>query len=646
MAEVELLFRHETFRPGQKQIVSDAWHAIRDGKHLLLNAPTGSGKTDSALSPALTYAIQNNATVFFITPKISQHRIAAETAKAIAKKYECDLKVVDFVGKRNMCLNEEVRNSPEFYHVCNARSKAHKCKWKNNLKPNLVQGANEVNARLAEIANNTKTSTHEEMVAECAKHEFCAYEVASKLSQGARLIIADYYQLIAPGIRESFFKKTCKDLSKAVVIVDEAHNLPQRMRDYLSSSINRQTFSRAIEEAKIVKHPVRRQLKEIADAFEKWTSENRFADSVEDLAREEQQGPLYNRQERLIEDFEEGEKKQNELPVSKRDFIEVLGGEEQATELIKILEDCGQKYLSEQEKQRSSCLRLATFIMIWQAGGENYCRSFARGELECKCLDPSNATAILDSAHSCIAMSGTLLPLEMYRDVIGLKPERTIMKDYFSHFPQENRLNLVVESVTTKYTERTKENYEKIAVILQSVGDAMEGRRTAFFFPSYKIMNAILPLLQFKNLLSQSEEMSAHETSELIAAFKQKPGILCGVMGGSLSEGIDYDKGEIKCACLIGIPLQEMGLEVESLISYYDKKFGKGWDYGYLFPAMNKALQAAGRGLRSDKDKCAILFMDNRYLWPRYRKCMPRDWILRRAQNPAAEVNAFFSDNF
>ncbi|NYZ75007.1 hypothetical protein H0O03_01965, partial [Candidatus Micrarchaeota archaeon] len=103
----------------------------------------------------------------------------------------------------------------------------------------------------------------------------------------------------------------------------------------------------------------------------------------------------------------------------------------------------------------------------------------------------------------------------------------------------------------------------------------------------------------------------------------------------------DYSEKEIVCACLVGIPLQEMSLEVQSLVDYYDKKFGRGWEYGYIYPAMNKALQAAGRGIRKESDKCAVLFMDERYLWKTYRKCFPKDLAFTHSNEPWKLVQPF-----
>jgi DNA excision repair protein ERCC-2 len=96
--------------------------------------------------------------------------------------------------------------------------------------------------------------------------------------------------------------------------------------------------------------------------------------------------------------------------------------------------------------------------------------------------------------------------------------------------------------------------------------------------------------------------------------------ILVGVQGGSLSEGVDYENNALKCVIIVGIPLEEMNMEVKARIEYYDKVFGKGWEYGYVGPAITKSLQAAGRAIRNADDRAVIVFLDERFGWKGYKE--------------------------
>jgi DNA excision repair protein ERCC-2 len=114
------------------------------------------------------------------------------------------------------------------------------------------------------------------------------------------------------------------------------------------------------------------------------------------------------------------------------------------------------------------------------------------------------------------------------------------------------------------------------------------------------------------------------------------------VCSSDLSEGLDYPNGVMKCAVVVGVPLQEMGLEVKALIDYYEKRMGKGWEYGYIFPAVIKSIQAAGRCVRSERDRAAIVYLDERFAWANFRKCFPRDFDFVVSSEPHKLVKRFF----
>ncbi len=94
----------------------------------------------------------------------------------------------------------------------------------------------------------------------------------------------------------------------------------------------------------------------------------------------------------------------------------------------------------------------------------------------------------------------------------------------------------------------------------------------------------------------------------------------------------------------MGLPLEKPSLETKELIRYYDEKFGKGWDYGYIMPAVTRALQNAGRCIRSEKDKGVMIFLDERYSWPSYIKCFPDDWDIKITVDYKEEIANFFKN--
>ncbi len=104
----DIYFRHDSLRQYQQQLVEDVYSSVTDGCHLLAHAPVGMGKTDSVLGASLTYALEHNLTVFFLTPKISQHRIAMEVIDGIAKKHNLNIRAVDLIGRRYACIDRSL----------------------------------------------------------------------------------------------------------------------------------------------------------------------------------------------------------------------------------------------------------------------------------------------------------------------------------------------------------------------------------------------------------------------------------------------------------------------------------------------------------------------------------------------------------
>ncbi len=127
-----------------------------------------------------------------------------------------------------------------------------------------------------------------------------------------------------------------------------------------------------------------------------------------------------------------------------------------------------------------------------------------------------------------------------------------------------------------------------------------------------------------------------------LEAHKEDGAVLFGVFRGSFDQGIDYPGDVMNGVILVGLPLERPDLETQALIQYYDVLFDRGWDYGYIYPAMNLATQAAGRCIRSEDDRAAVVYLDERYLWSNYRKGLPVDQQLTVSKAPWQEIEAFF----
>lgn len=610
------VFPFTEVREGQKQFMDDVSLCLREKKHLIANAPTGIGKTAATLAPALAYALENGKTVFFLTPKHSQHKIAIETLRKIKERFDLEFGVVDIIGKKWLCPVPAVDmlSTSDFADYCNAVKKDEKCVFYNSTKSKdgLSQGA----ASLVEKI--IQTPMHAEEVKEECKG-FCPYEICLEAARKSRVIICDYYHIFST-VRKTFLSRTGKELKDSILIVDEAHNLPERIRSVMSGKINSASLNYAQKEAA---------------AFG-------FHDLSEDM--EGISKILFSMGRRLRE--------KNEIFVAKKDF---LGEVSMIRDYQEMLDDMLSAALEVREGRKKSFIgSVHRFLELWPGEDLGYARILRKEirhdrpviSLNYSCLDPVLMTKdIVNDTHSIILMSGTLTPMSMYKNLIGFG-DNTICAKYESCFPSENRLNIIVPDVTTQFTKRTDENMEKIADYVIRISDAVPGNCAAFF-PSYAFRERVYRTISGrcgKKILMEQPEMDKAGKTRLFEMFMgSRNAILLGTQAGSFSEGMDYFGNILKCVMIIGISLSTPDLETQALIKYYDYKFNRGWDYGYIYPAVHRAMQSAGRCIRAEKDMAAVVFMDSRFLWKNYRAVFPVDMEFEVTTEPENAIKKFFA---
>ena len=277
-----------------------------------------------------------------------------------------------------------------------------------------------------------------------------------------------------------------------------------------------------------------------------------------------------------------------------------------------------------------------------------------RIELHIRLLDPAvPARAVFDRVHTAILMSGTLRPPEMVRDLLGLDEARTLVRSYPSPFPPEHRPVVVAKGYTTRFAERGQRLWNRIAGTIKDVAAAAKGN-LAVYAPSYQVLRDVRtacgPGVAGKEDIVEEPGLTKGERDRVLdtlqGARKRKGAVLWGVLGGSFSEGVDFRDNLLSAVIVVGLPLAPPDLEVEAAIAYFDRKHrGRGRAYAYNYPAMNKVLQAMGRGIRGPTDKCAVLLLDERYLAPPYRQLLPDDANVVPSEDPAFTVTAFLEAN-
>src|SRR3989338_11115010 len=246
----EVYFPHENAREHQDALVMEAYSAIKERKSMLVHAPTGIGKTASVLAPALSVAMKKGLTVFFLTSRHTQHKIAIDTLKEIKKKHGIDILVADIIGKKWMCLQAgaEIMHSNDFTDYCKRLRDENKCEFYSNALKKSRSATVKAEKVLSELKILGPMHV-EELIADCDKEKLCPYEMAALIGKGAKVIIADYYYIFSPSIRDSLFSRINKELEKCIIIIDEGHNLPARIRDLLTMKLSNLMVERAMKEA-------------------------------------------------------------------------------------------------------------------------------------------------------------------------------------------------------------------------------------------------------------------------------------------------------------------------------------------------------------------------------------------------------------
>ncbi|MBW2998784.1 DEAD/DEAH box helicase family protein, partial [Candidatus Woesearchaeota archaeon] len=241
MDKKEILFPFESIRFIQDDLIKEVQHAVNNRENIIVHAPTGLGKTISAIGPALVKAEKEELTIFFLTSRHTQHKIAIDTIKAIKREFNLKIPVIDIIGKQHMCLvkGTKLLAPGEFAEFCRKTKEDKNCKFFNNIKED---------GKLTLLAKKSLEDIEDESPLEvdqciniCKENSVCPYEISLLLAKKAKVIIGDYYYLFHPSIMNNFLNKIGKDIDECIVIVDEAHNLPDRIRNLMSVTISEAT---------------------------------------------------------------------------------------------------------------------------------------------------------------------------------------------------------------------------------------------------------------------------------------------------------------------------------------------------------------------------------------------------------------------
>ncbi len=637
---IERIFPYR-MRPAQEPIVRAAAERGEKGGCLLLDAATGTGKTVSVLAPVLAHAEAADHRVLYLVRTHSQGAQVIAEAKAIARRRGSPILATTLEGRQGRCLlledvaEMEGGTAEEFGRLCGDRKRA----TERLLDPEAVPSplapphppsgapADRAPTRTVDLPDLEGCPYYakllgsdlvhlEQKIAEESPHAgqfsqwsreqaICPYELSKRLCRRARLVVAPYVFFFHPHIRRSLLDWMGVPLSQVDLVVDEAHNLPEALREMGSLPLGEETLRRArqeVQERGDFPLPGRTSALRLLEALQ------RVVHGIIEECAGEEEGllPPGLLEERLL--------------------AEMGGTTHQWEEMLQGLLAWGEALREDRRRARrlprSYVRNVALGLLGWRTLGPPehvpLARKTPRRELEAAALDASGLAQPIQECHLSIHMSGTLSPLAEYRDTLGLPPESATLT-VPSPFPLGNRLLFYSPDVSTRH-EELRGDPEAMPRLYAALRAVLKGLpvKTAVFFPSFGLLDRFLGMGLGRDLpegaVVETRGLSTGELWKLVEGFKAAHGarVLLAVCGGRIAEGIDFPDEELQAVVVVGIPFPAPTARRQALMRYLDLTHGRGWEYCMQAPAQRAILQALGRMIRSENDRGVGVLLDRR----------------------------------
>ncbi len=633
-------------RKNQKEIMQTIKNTLITKNNLILESTTGSGKTVCVLTSTLEFALQNNKKIIYTTRTNAQQKqviVELREIRKYIKKNKEQIFGIGIQGRSNTCML--ARTNPEFSKgtseelakLCSNEKKKVRSKNKGKDKGciyyrNLLKNNDQVEKTLEWTRNHIPTV--EEFTDYCQKKRLCPYEINKLLVQEAQVVVVPYVYVFDPDIRVRLLDWLSISEDDIILIVDEAHNLPNYIRDLFSMQLSMWMLKSCVFEAEKFGNPPLLDGKVLVSEFCK-----QLMDIISDLRNKY----IYNVSKRNLGMRISSDKNDAFIPPSEfqTELMSKLNiTSKKLSTIISDLVAYGEKIQEYKEKDgklpRSYLRKLGLFLDFWMnLELDQYIKLIVDSvdgqnpRLEAFCLDPSVGTSIINDFHASVHMSGTLEPLEEYRDSIGLS-ENTVLTAFPSPFLRDNRKVLFVGDVTTKYDDLNRDSkmINKIRNHISNVCNTFH-KNTMVFFPSFAVLSMFLKNDLHEDIekkvymeeqgMSQSELMKVVESFKDSANQKKSNGsTLLSVIGGRISEGMDFPAEQLEIAIIVGIPYPKPTARQRGLQQYYELKFGKGWEYTVNAPTARKLLQSIGRLIRDEDDRGIAIILDKRA--PRFKQ--------------------------
>lgn len=603
------------YREGQRNLVVSVYKTIETGGNLYIQAPTGVGKTISTVFPAVAAMGQEYVDkIFYLTSKTITRTVAEETFD-ILRRNGLNIRTITLTAKDKICHLKE--------RDCNPVA----CEYADGHY-------DRVNDAVYDLVTHESVINRDKICEYSVKHKVCPFEMALDVSYWCDGIICDYNYVFDPNasLKRYFGEGNKGDYA---FLVDEAHNLVDRARSMYSAVLIKEEFL-------AVKRIMKDKDNKLTSSLEKCNKEllgyKRQCDTYKEL---DSMGRFPMWLERCMNNISA--------------YMDHHKNQHIPDELVDLF------------------FKIRHFLNMYDCMDEKYViYTEHNGEgnflIHLYCVDPSgNIGERLAQGRSTVFFSATLLPVNYYKDMLsGSREDVAVYAN--SPFDVENRRIIVGRDVSSRYTRRNREEYLKICRYIHETVKGHLGNYMVFF-PSYSYMetvfklymenypcneislldmtaaagNAFALISDGENVMMQRLAMKEAEKEVFLNTFTMaKENVnqcsLIGfcVTGGIFSEGIDLKEDSLIGAMIVGTGLPMICRERNILRDYFDRNGIDGYAYSYIYPGMNKVLQAAGRVIRTDNDRGVILLLDDRFASREYELLYPREW---REIYPATKEN-------
>lgn len=582
-----LSFPFARYRPGQRRMAAEIYRTIADSGQLIVQAPTGIGKTMAALFPAVKALAEGHTEKIFYLTARTTGRTVAEQALDILRENGLRIKHLSLTAKEKICFNPD--------RACSGDD----CEFARGHYDRIDRALSDAFAR--------DCLTRETIEEIARKHRVCPFEFSLDLSLWIDCIICDYNYAFDPRVYlRKFFESGGANYT---FLIDEAHNLVDRARDMFSADIRKQPFLDLRQQVKDRLPGMYRML----GTINSWLLRYRRQCEASRNPRPEKNAPvgLYP----LLRSFITAAERwlvRNEKTPFRELLLEVYFN---AVTFMKIAERFDDSYTVCYDKMDRD-LRVKLF-----------------------CIDPSrHLKEALERGKAAIFFSATMTPTSYFRTIFGCKPSaRSLLLS--SPFPPENLCVMRADRISTLYRRRDSTKAE-IAAMLAAFIRVRKGNYLVYF-PSYDYMMSVYELFAEEHpvieTIVQTRGMTEEERGLFLERFShdnEKTLTGFAVMGGIFAESIDLVGERLTGAVIVGVGLPGLCLERDLIRDYYaEHEGGAGFEFAYLYPGFTKVLQAAGRVIRSEHERGVVLLIDERFGTSRYTRLFPREWKPVRVRN-------------